>query len=61
VPAPVAKGQALGELVVSRGDLPELRIPLVANADVEKGGFVNRIVTVSGLLLNRLNTDENAM
>ena len=61
VPAPVAKGQALGELVVPRGDLPELRIPLVANADVEKGGFVNRIVTVSGLLLNRLNTDENAM
>lgn len=43
VEAPVAKGQKIAELVVHVGDLPDERIPLVAEADVPKGGFLTRL------------------
>jgi serine-type D-Ala-D-Ala carboxypeptidase (penicillin-binding protein 5/6) len=55
IAAPVQKGQQLGELVIPRGDLDPLRVPLVAEGDVLRGGFVNRIKTVSTLLMGRLN------
>lgn len=38
VVAPVARGRALGELVVRRGDAEVGRVPLVAAADVPKAG-----------------------
>lgn len=52
--APIAKGDALAELVFAPEGLPETRIPLVAMDDVAKGGFLARLRTVSGLLLNRI-------
>ena len=53
VPAPVAQGQRLGELVVSPEGLPEVRLPLVADRAVPKGGFVVRVTTAARLLLQR--------
>ncbi|MFZ4690513.1 MAG: D-alanyl-D-alanine carboxypeptidase family protein [Polymorphobacter sp.] len=38
--APIAKGQKLGELVVSVKGLPDTRLPLVASAAMEKAGPV---------------------
>jgi len=58
VAAPVQAGQPLAELVIRPEGLPEHRVPLVAQTSVERGGFVNRIKTVSLVLLARLN--ENA-
>lgn len=55
VQAPISKGQALGQLIITPEGLPEQRIPLVAADSVAAGGFVNRIKTVSQLLLTRLN------
>ena len=55
VSAPIAKGDPLGELVFAPEGLPETRVPLVAAEDVALGGFVNRITTVSTLLLARLH------
>ena len=52
--APVAKGDALAELIFAAEGLPETRITLVASEDVAKGGFISRLKTVSGLLLTRL-------
>lgn len=43
VQAPVAAGQTLGELVISVDDMAPRRIPLVAEADVDRGGFVVRL------------------
>lgn len=43
VSAPVAKGQPLGELVITLPGLPEHRIPLVAEADIARGGFLVRL------------------
>lgn len=45
VEAPIKRGQTLGELVVSIDNLPEHRIPLVADRDVDRGEFFSRIFT----------------
>ena len=41
--APVTAGSQVGELVITARDMPEKRLPLVADRDVEYGGFVPRI------------------
>jgi len=53
--APVTKGQKVAELVVQRGDLPPLRVPLVADRDIPRGGFMNRVGTAAQVLLARLS------
>jgi D-alanyl-D-alanine carboxypeptidase (penicillin-binding protein 5/6) len=54
LPAPITKGQKMAELVIQPEGLPEQRIPLVAAADVGKGGFLSRVTTASRVLLRRL-------
>jgi len=41
--APIAKGSQVAELVIQIPDLPEARVPLLAEADVARGGFMTRI------------------
>ncbi len=53
VPAPVRQGEPLAELVISPEGLPDIRLPLVADRDVPKGGFVVRVTTAAKLLLER--------
>ena len=48
--APIAAGQQLGELVINLDELPEKRIPLVADADVARGGFTTRLRTAAQVL-----------
>jgi D-alanyl-D-alanine carboxypeptidase (penicillin-binding protein 5/6) len=48
VPAPVAKGQEIGRLVVSGQGVPEMEVPLIAGADVDRLGFFPRIPAVIG-------------
>jgi D-alanyl-D-alanine carboxypeptidase (penicillin-binding protein 5/6) len=50
IEAPITAGQQLGELVVTFDDLPEKRIPLVAGADVARGGFTTRMRTAALVL-----------
>ncbi|MCV6586447.1 MAG: D-alanyl-D-alanine carboxypeptidase [Marinibacterium sp.] len=52
--APIAKGEALAELVITPEDLPEIRVPLVADRDVANGGFLTRMSTVAQILFARL-------
>ncbi len=40
--APIAKGQHVADLVITSPDLPEQRLPLVADAAVGKAGFFGR-------------------
>ncbi|TCO72820.1 D-alanyl-D-alanine carboxypeptidase family protein [Rhodovulum euryhalinum] len=49
--APVEEGQELGELVISRPELGELRVPLVAERSVARGGFVPRLRTATEVLV----------
>lgn len=53
VEAPVARGQQLGELVISGADLPEVRVPLLAEVDVPAGGVLTRMQTAARVLLGR--------
>lgn len=48
--APLKAGQKVAELVVSRPELPDETIPLVAASDVPKGGFLRRIETAARVL-----------
>ena len=45
--APIIKGAPVAELVIHMPDMPEHRIPLVAEADVAKGGFTKRLLTAA--------------
>lgn len=67
IEAPIAAGQNLGELIIRFDDLPERRIPLVAEADVPVGGFAIRMRTAVLVLLDKVmsnadtaTTDDNA-
>lgn len=55
--APINKGQQLGELVITRNGLPEARLPLVADRDVAKGGFSERMRTAAMVLWQRFAPD----
>lgn len=48
VPAPITMGQQLGEVVISNTGLAEIRIPLVAGANVPRLGVMGRAVAVLG-------------
>ncbi len=54
IEAPITKGQELAELVIKPDELPEMRLPLVADRDVPNGGFVGRITTVAKILAERV-------
>ncbi|MGL6211423.1 MAG: D-alanyl-D-alanine carboxypeptidase family protein [Paracoccaceae bacterium] len=43
IAAPIAKGTQVAELVIRIPDLPEHRVPLLAEADVPRGGFLTRL------------------
>ncbi|MGJ8622324.1 MAG: D-alanyl-D-alanine carboxypeptidase family protein [Yoonia sp.] len=53
IEAPISAGQQLAELVVNLGELPEKRIPLVADRDVARGGFATRVRTAALVLWDR--------
>ena len=55
IDAPVTAGQQLGELVFQLPDLPEKRIPLVAETDVPLGGFTVRLRTAATVLLGKIS------
>lgn len=48
--APIAAGQILGEIVIQVPDLPSVSVPLVAEADIAKGGVLGRISVAARLL-----------
>ncbi|MFN3971804.1 MAG: D-alanyl-D-alanine carboxypeptidase family protein [Gemmobacter sp.] len=51
--APLTAGQRVAELVIRVPDLPDNRIPLVAEADVARGGFGTRVLTAGQVLMSR--------
>ncbi len=53
--APIAKGETIGELVLTRGDLPDVRATLVAKDAVAAGGFMVKLEAAARHLLTRLN------
>ncbi len=54
IPAPIAAGDQVAELHVTREGLPDARLPLVADRDVTYGGFVPRMRSAGMTLVNRV-------
>lgn len=59
IKAPIAKGDALAELVIQLDGLPETRVPLVATEDVGRGGFFPRLRAAGAALMRQINTDPS--
>ena len=51
--APIAKGTQIAEMVIHVPNLPDARIPLVAEADVAEGGLLKRLSTAANVLTRR--------
>lgn len=56
IEAPISAGDRLGELVIQLDGLPETRVPLLAETDVPRGGFSQRVRTAAMVLLNKIRT-----
>ncbi|WP_456389442.1 D-alanyl-D-alanine carboxypeptidase family protein [Profundibacter sp.] len=54
IEAPIEKGQQIAELVIKRGDMPDARMPLVADRSIARGGFLPRLRTAAKLLLKQV-------
>lgn len=54
VNAPITKGQELAQLVLKPEELPEIRVPLVAENDISEGGFAVRLRTATNVLMGQL-------
>ena len=52
--APIEAGAEVAELVISRGDLPQIRTPLVADSAVARGGFGQRLRAAGLVLLDKV-------
>jgi D-alanyl-D-alanine carboxypeptidase (penicillin-binding protein 5/6) len=51
IPAPVAEGRVVGNLVVTAPGMPEQQVPLVAAAHVDRMDAFGRIATLAGYLI----------
>jgi D-alanyl-D-alanine carboxypeptidase (penicillin-binding protein 5/6) len=60
VPAPVLKGQQIGKLVISAGEITPLEVPVYAGADVERLGMFGRVVAALKHLILGPETVEPA-
>jgi serine-type D-Ala-D-Ala carboxypeptidase (penicillin-binding protein 5/6) len=53
IPAPIKKGETVGDIVVTAPDTPQLQVPLVAGTDVPRMDAMGRIATLAGYLIWR--------
>ena len=51
IPAPIAKGQPIGTLVISARDMKPVELPLVAGADISRLGGISRLKAAFNYLL----------
>ena len=58
VEAPIAAGDQIGELVIRLDGMPESRVPLVAAADVARGGFAVRLRTAASVALRKIGAPD---
>jgi D-alanyl-D-alanine carboxypeptidase (penicillin-binding protein 5/6) len=54
ISAPITAGDEIAELVIRLENLPETRVPLVADTSVEAGGFNSRLRTAADILVERM-------
>ena len=45
VPAPISRGQVIATVVITAPDMPTRHVPLVAGEEIERKGFVGRVIS----------------
>jgi serine-type D-Ala-D-Ala carboxypeptidase (penicillin-binding protein 5/6) len=60
IAAPITKGDQIAELVIHIPDLPDARVPLFAESDVGKAGFVSRLTVAGQILWQRYMAEAGA-
>ena len=60
IEAPISAGDEIGELVIQLADLPETRLPLVADADVARGGFSSQLQRAADVLITQIGSSDTA-
>ncbi|MCJ7873894.1 D-alanyl-D-alanine carboxypeptidase family protein [Marinovum sp. 2_MG-2023] len=53
IAAPIAKGDKIGDMIITLEGLPETTVPLVADRDIASGGFMSRVTTAAKLLVEQ--------
>ncbi|WP_421702903.1 D-alanyl-D-alanine carboxypeptidase family protein [Aliiroseovarius sp.] len=54
IEAPITEGQELGQMIIARDGLPEMTVPLYAEAAVGKAGFVPRLQAAAGKVIGMI-------
>ncbi|MGJ8612283.1 MAG: D-alanyl-D-alanine carboxypeptidase family protein [Octadecabacter sp.] len=57
IEAPIAAGDQIGELVVRLRDLPDTRVPLIADTSVAQGGFQSHLQRAANVLTAKVRGD----
>jgi serine-type D-Ala-D-Ala carboxypeptidase (penicillin-binding protein 5/6) len=60
IAAPITKGDQIAELVIHIPDLPDARVPLLAETDVGKAGFLTRVTVAGQVLWQRYVSEAGA-
>ncbi|MEN8918471.1 MAG: D-alanyl-D-alanine carboxypeptidase family protein [Octadecabacter sp.] len=58
IQAPITQGDAIAELVIRLENLPETRVPLIADTTIAAGGFSTRLRTAADVLVDRVRTPD---
>ena len=58
IQAPITQGDAVAELVIRLENLPETRVPLVADTTIAAGGFSTRLRTAADVLVERVRAPD---
>ena len=60
IKAPVTKGATIGNLVISRPNLPTFEIPLIAAENIASGGFKEKVLSAAKYVLRSISQNPEA-
>ena len=60
IKAPLSKGATIGNLIISRPNLPTFNVPLVAAENIGLGGFKEKVFSAANFILRSINQSQEA-
>ena len=60
IKAPITKGATIGNLVISRPNLPTFEIPLIAAENIGSGGFKEKVLSAAKFVLRSISQNPEA-
>ena len=60
IKAPLSKGTTIGNLIISRPNLPTFKVSLVAAENIGTGGFKEKVLSAAKFILRSINQSQEA-